>query len=182
MAKARFIVAALGLLFGAPAIAAAQEAPRIAYVDTEAIIQEAPGYGEASAQFQQTTQSWQDTLEQKRAELQRMFEEYKKQEVVLSPEEKTEKQQTILQLERETQQYFQEKFGPEGEASERQSDLMRPIIQRVNEAIERVRQQQGYALVFDLNAPALVAGDPALNITDQVIQQMNQQAGGAPSR
>jgi Skp family chaperone for outer membrane proteins len=57
---------------------------------------------------------------------------------------------------------------------------MRPIIERVNEVIEQTRREGSYALIFDLNDGALVAGDPALNITQQVIDRLRAQP--APSR
>lgn len=178
------VLTAAGIVLFAPAIAAAQQSDlKIAYVDSEAIIKQAPGYTEANEQFNQTAGQWRDSLETKRTELQGLFEEYKKQEVILSPEAKSERQQEILQLENEIQQYFQSKFGPEGEAGQRQAELMQPIIERVNEAIDETRREGGYSLIFDLNDGALVAGDPTLNITDEVIRRL--QASGAtpaPSR
>jgi outer membrane protein len=176
----------LGVIFGlllAPAAAGAQQADlKIGYVDSEAIIQKAPGYTEANEEFNRTAQAWRDSLETRRTRLQGMFEEYKQQEVILSPEKKTERQQEILQLENEIQQYFQSKFGPEGEASQKQASLMQPIIERVNQAIDETRRDGGYSLIFDLNDGALVAGDPSLNITDEVIQKLQSAGAAAPSR
>ncbi|HET9581262.1 MAG TPA: OmpH family outer membrane protein [Gemmatimonadota bacterium] len=175
-------LAATGLLLLAPAVAGAQQVElKIGYVDSEAIIQQAPGYTEANEEFNRTAQAWRDSLETNRTRLQGMFEEYKQQEVILSPEAKTERQQEILQLENEIQQYFQSKFGPEGEASLKQASLMQPIIERVNQAIDQTRREGGYSLIFDLNDGALVAGDPSLNITDEVIQKL-QTGAAAPSR
>lgn len=175
------IAAALAMSALVPVVAEAQTALKIGYVDSEQLIRQAPGYDDAKATFDTTTQSWRDSLEQKRTHLQTLFEDYKRQEVVLSPEVKAEKQEEMLQLEQEAQRYFQTKFGPEGEAAVRQAELMQPIIERVNEAIDRVRQDGSYSLIFDLNDGALVAGDPALNITDLVAQRLR---GGAatPSR
>lgn len=178
----RIGIPVLALLAAAPAARAQQTALKIGYVDSEAIIRQAPGYTEASDAFNRTATGWRDTLEQKRTRLQELFDDYKRQEPVLSPENRTEKQQEILALEQEAQQYFQAKFGPEGEAANRQAELMQPIVERVNRAIDDVRQTEGYHLIFDLNDGALVAGDPALNITDVVIQRMSAQAGGSPSR
>jgi outer membrane protein len=171
------------LLLLAPAAAVAQQADlKIGYVDSEAIIQQAPGYTEANQEFNRTAQAWRDSLETSRTRLQGMFEEYKQQEVILSPEAKTQRQQEILQLENEIQQYFQSKFGPEGEASQKQASLMQPIIERVNQAIDETRRDGAYSLIFDLNDGALVAGDPSLNITDEVIRKLQSSGAAAPSR
>ena len=178
------IIAPLALAVLAPAAALAQGTTtlKIGYVDSEALVRQAPGYEEAKQAFDQATKSWSDSLELKRSELQTLFEDYKKQEVILSPEMKAEKQQTMLQMEQDAQRYFQTKFGPEGEAATKQAELMKPIIDRVNAAIDQVRRDDGYALIFDLNDGALVAGDPALNITDQVVQRLRSGQASTPSR
>ncbi len=175
------IAAALAMAAFAPALARAQTTLKIAYVDSEQLVRQAPGYEEAKSAFDAATKVWRDSLEQKRTELQTMFDDYKKQEAVLSPELKTQKQEEMLQLEQEAQRYFQVKFGPDGEAATKQAELMQPIIERVNAAIDQVRQDGNYSLIFDLNDGALVAGDPALNITDQVVQRLRGQSG-SPSR
>lgn len=175
------IAAALAMAVFAPVVARAQASLKIAYVDSEQLVRQAPGYEEAKTAFDQATQVWRDSLEQKRTQLQTLFEDYKRQEAVLSPESRAEKQEQMLQLEQETQRYFQTKFGPEGEAATRQAELMQPIIERVNAAIDQVRQAGSYSLIFDLNDGALVAGDPTLNITDQVVQRLRGQTA-SPSR
>ncbi|MDX1660546.1 MAG: OmpH family outer membrane protein [Gemmatimonadota bacterium] len=180
MHRTKFLIAAIAAVFALPALASGQSADlKVAYVDSEAIIRQAPGYQEASQAFNETAAGWRDTLQQKRQELERLFEEYKKQEVILSPEKKTEKQQEIQQLQLEAQQYFESKFGPEGQAAERQAQLMQPIIERVNEVIEEVRRDEGYALIFDLTDGALVAGDPSLNITEAVVQRLSSRQGAS---
>lgn len=163
------------LVAPATGLAQGQTDLKIGYIDSEEVIKAAPGYTEANEAFNRTATAWRDTLETKRTRLQTLFDDYKQQEVILSPEKKTEKQQEMLTLEQEIQQYFQSKFGQEGEAAARQAELMRPIIERVNDVIEQTRREGSFALIFDLNDGALVAGDPALNITDQVIQRLRSQ-------
>ncbi|HET6617331.1 MAG TPA: OmpH family outer membrane protein [Gemmatimonadota bacterium] len=170
----------LGLVVPAAGNAQGQTSLKIGYIDSEEIIKAAPGYTEANDAFNRTAGAWRDTLDSKRTQLQTLFDDYKAQEVILSPEKKTEKQQEMLTLEQEIQQYFQAKFGQEGEAAAKQAELMKPIIDRVNDVIEETRREGSYALIFDLNDGALVAGDPALNITQQVIDRLRAQP--APSR
>ena len=177
MRSAYSLVVALIAFLAAPAMAQAQGQTdlKIGYIDSEEVIKAAPGYTEANEAFNRTATAWRDTLDTKRTRLQTLFDDYKKQEVILSPEKKTEKQQEMLTLEQEIQQYFQSKFGQDGEAAARQAELMRPIIERVNDVIDQTRREGSYALIFDLNDGALVAGDPALNITDEVIQRLRTQ-------
>lgn len=182
LARRIALVAAI-LAIGVPATVRAQESLKLGYVDSEAVIRQAPGYQEANDEFNRTANEWRDTLAQRQQELQELFEEYKRQEVILSPEKKSERQEEMLQMERDMQEYFQTKFGPEGEAATRQAELMQPIIERVNEVIDQTRRDGGYSLIFDLNDGALIAGDPALNITEEVIQKLqSSDPGGATSQ
>jgi outer membrane protein len=163
----------LGLL---PSAVGAQQPLKLGYVDSNKIIEATPGVTEAKASYEKQAQQWKTTLETKRKELTGLYEEYQKQAAILSPEKKTEKQQAILQKEREMQEYFQTKFGPQGEANAKEKELLRPIYDRINKAIEEVRAEEKYSLIFDLQAGALAAGDPSLDLTEKVIARLKTQS------
>jgi outer membrane protein len=171
----RTAAAALVPLLAAAAPAAAQEF-KLAYVDSDSIIKATPGVSEARASYEKTAEEWKTALETRRRELSGLYDEYQKQSAILSPEKRTEKQQAILQKEREMQEYFQQKFGPQGEAGAKERELLAPIYDRINRAIEEVRAAEGYALIFDIQAGALAAGDPSLNVTDKVIARLQTQS------
>jgi outer membrane protein len=170
----RAAAVAIVALLAAAAPAAAQQEQKLAYVDSDSIIKATPGVTEARSSYEKTAEEWKTALETKRRELSGLYDEYQKQSAILSPEKRTEKQQAILQKEREMQEYFQQKFGPQGEAGARERELLAPIYERINTAIEEVRAAEGYALIFDIQAGALAAGDPSLNVTDKVIARLQQ--------
>ena len=160
----------------APATAGAQQNLKIGYVDSDKIIKATPGVTEAKATYEKQAEEWKSALDAKKTELQTLYDEYQKQAAILSPEKKNEKQQAILQKEREMQEYFQLKFGPQGEAGVKEKELLRPIYDRINKAIEEVRAEEDYSLIFDLQAGALAAGDPALDLTDKVVARLKTAA------
>lgn len=168
--------ASLLLLGLAPAPAAAQQGLKLGYVDSNEIIEATPGVTEAKATYEKQAAEWKAQLEVKKTELNGLYEEYQKQAAILSPEKKTEKQQAIVQKEREMQEYFQLKFGPQGEAGVKEKELLRPIYDRINKAIEEVRAAENYSLIFDLQAGALAAGDPALDVTEKVIARLKTES------
>lgn len=77
--------------------AAAQDGPRIAYINSQKIFQEAPGAEEARNQFEQAMAGYQKELQGLEAELKTLIEDYEQQQVMLSPEAKEQKQQEIRQ-------------------------------------------------------------------------------------
>ncbi|MFN2432268.1 MAG: OmpH family outer membrane protein [Gemmatimonadota bacterium] len=156
--------------------ASGQQNLKIGYVDSNKIIEATPGVAEAKATYEKQAEEWKTALETHRTELATLYEDYNKQAAILSPEKKTEKQQEILAKERTMQEYFQQKFGPQGEAGTREKELLRPIYDRINQAIEEVRAAESYSLIFDLQAGALAAGDPALDLTPKVIERLKTQS------
>src|SRR5688572_21623180 len=137
-----FVALVIGLAL--PAVASAQETSlKIGYIDSEEIIKAAPGYTEANDAFNRTATAWRDSLDAKRTQLQTLFDEYKAQEVILSPENKTEKQQQMLGLEQEIQQYFQAKFGQEAKRGPRKPNGWRPASNEVKKASGRTAARGG---------------------------------------
>lgn len=175
----RALVVAAASIAGSAAAAAAQQQLKIGYVDSNQIIEATPGVAEAKATYEKQTEEWKTSLETQRTELAALYEEYNKQSAILSPEKKTEKQQAILAKERAIQEFFQQKFGPQGEANVRERELLKPIYDRINKAIEEVRAAESYSLIFDLQAGALAAGDPALDVTQKVIERLKTQSTAA---
>jgi Skp family chaperone for outer membrane proteins len=61
---------------------------------------------------------------------------------------------------------------------------MEPIMARVNDAISAMREEGGYALILDAAQGTIVAADPALDLTAQILERLRQgpAAAGPPNR
>ncbi len=164
-------VIALAACAVVPTVARAQAAPRFAYIDSRAILAQAPGRAEAEAQFQKEMQAYQGQVKLMGDSLNTMMTAYTKSELTLSPTAKEARQKTIRDKEAAYQERVQ---GLQEQAQQRQSELMGPIMQLINTAISDVRAQDGYAFVFDVGAQGgvVVAADTTLNITDKVIARL----------
>jgi Skp family chaperone for outer membrane proteins len=68
------------------------------------------------------------------------------------------------------------------QAGQRQQQLMEPIMTHIESIIGEVRQAQGFAIVFDLAADAIVSADPSLDLTDMVIARLRAAGPAASSR
>lgn len=173
----------LGMSLCALALAAplgAQGAPKLAYIDSRAILQAAPGRAEAEAQFQKEMQAYQTQVQRMGDSLNTLVAAYTKAEVTLSPTAKETRQKAI----RERETAYQDRVrGLEQRAQQRQAELIGPIMQRINQAITDVRQQEGYAFIFDVGAEGgmVVAADTTLNVTDKVLARLRTVASAPTS-
>jgi outer membrane protein len=161
------------LLLGT-ALAAEAQSPRIAYIDSQAILDEAPGAQEARQAFQQEMDGFQQEIQRMENELERLINQYQQQERTLSTEAREARQEEIRRKEMEYQQRVQQM---EVQASERQRELVEPILDRMADTIEEIRAEGNYALIFDVAGRSIIAADPALDLTSQVIQRLQTNGG-----
>ncbi len=177
MRASTFVLA--GILFLTTALAAEAQSPRIGYIDSQAILQEAPGAQEAQQEFERNMQGYQEQIQQMGQELEGLIEQYQQQERTLSPEARQRREEEIRQREMEYQQRVEEM---EMEAAERRQQLVEPILERMSGAIEEIRTEGQYTMIFDVASRAIIAADPELDLTTQVLQRLRDTAGSDEDR
>lgn len=177
---------AFGLGAGALAAQAEAESPpappppppppgtQMVFVNTQAILPQVPGAQEAQQAWQQELQQYNDQVQRLRAEVDSLLTAYRQQEITLTAEAKDERQQEIMDKQQKLQQRAAEL---EQKAGARQQELLKPILDRVGEVIEQVRQERQYTIVFDIAGSGVVAADPSLDITALVLEKI--QASGS---
>lgn len=168
-----------GILLAAAALVAsvtpatAQSAPKWGYINSQRILAEAPGAREARQAFERDIQRFQAELEKLEKELQQLIADYEKQQAVLAAQERQQREATIQQKQLELQQ---QALQFDRQAQERQQELVRPIMQRIETVINEIRKEGGYAFIFDVASGAIIAADPALDLTDQVLARLRAMA------
>ncbi|MCI0433029.1 MAG: OmpH family outer membrane protein [Gemmatimonadetes bacterium] len=175
-----FVMMAAGTVLAiAPLTARAQ---RIAYLDSRRVLQEAPGASEARTLINGELARFDAQLKVLEDSVNAMLADYQRRSVLLSPDEKAKQEQTIIQRRQSMEQRAQ---AIRQQAGARQEELMQPVMDRVQKAIEDIRKEGGYSIIFDAQGGAMVAADSTLDLTVQVIERMkavNGAASGAASR
>ena len=175
MTRALFAAIALVLALGMPQHATAQV--KIGYINSQSILAETPGAKEAQAQFDQDMTGYRSEVEGLAKELETLVQQYEAQQAMLSPSAKQQREADI----RTKQQAYQERLAAiDQRAAQRQQELVQPVMDRINQTIEQVRAEGSYALIFDVAAGGVVAADPALDLTQEVIRRL--QAAGTAAR
>jgi outer membrane protein len=175
----RKIFAPMMAVAGLLAIAAplsAQAPAKVGYLDTRRIIQEAPGAVDARTTLEREMQGFETRLQAMEDSMRTMTQDYQQRSLVMSAEAKQRREQEIMQKQQDFQRQAQEM---QQQAQRRQQDLMEPIMQRVEQAISDVRKAEGFAIVFDAASEAIVSADPALDLTQKVIERLRTTASAA---
>ena len=176
----RFFVgmaAVLALLVTGTSGAAAQQ--KFAYINSQTLLQQAPGRAEAEAQFQRELQTYQTEVKRMGDSMKVMVDGYEKEQLLMSPAAKEAKQRELAAKE---QDYQQRTAELERKAAAREDELTRPILENIRRAIEAVRAEDGYAFIFDVASNgAVVAVDKNLEVTNSVLTKLRSTASAPPT-
>ena len=148
-------------------------AQKFGYVDTDYILNQMPEYKEAQAEIDQLAQSWQEEIRQMYKNIESMYDEYKAQEVLLTDEMKQEKLAEIKQKEEEAKAYNNKVFGADGLYFLKKKELIKPCMEKVYEAVEKVAKDKKLQIVFDKSGDLImIYTNPVHDYTDYVLEQL----------
>jgi outer membrane protein len=152
---------------------AAQQAgtPKLAYVNTQAILKQTPGYVKAESTFTKELANYRVEVQKLQASLDSAASDFDQQSVMLSPTQRAAKRKDLQAQQQKLEQRTQEL---QQQAATRERELLDPIQSKVNSVIEGVRAAGNYAMIFDVSAPnnGIVTADKTLDLTQRVIQQL----------
>ncbi len=143
------------------------QAPRIAYVDMDRVIREAPGSAEAQKQLQGEADRTRAELGKLQQELQQLQADFEKQAPTLTAAARQQREQEFTKRVTAFQQRTKQ---AEETFAKRQEEVTGPIFKRAAEALEAVRKQGNYAMIF--HAASAPARDPSLDVTSQVLARL----------
>ena len=178
MRRTSFALMALAFLLPAGAVEA--QTLKIAYINSQEILLQAPGAAAAQAAFDQEMQAYQAEIAQLETELQNMEAALQQQQLTLSPEARTNREQ---QLQQKFQEYQQRASQLQEVANQRRAALIQPVMDNITQIIEGIRVEGAYSLILDAAAGSIVSADPALDLTQEVIVRLRSTgAGQGPTR
>jgi outer membrane protein len=168
----RISLLTLGLLL----CALAAQAQKFAYVDTKYILEKVPEYGAAEKELDMLSKKWQKELDDMYANIEKMYEKYRSEEVLLSDAVKKQRQDEILAEEKKAKEYQRKRFGYEGDLFKMRGEKVKPIQDRVFQAVEEVAKERRLNFVFDkAGAVTILYTDTVYDLSDLVLTKLGIQ-------
>lgn len=124
-------------------------AQRVAVVDVSGILQDLPAYQQAQQEIDQIAADWRQDIAQEYDKIKSMYNKYQAEQVLLSDEVKIEREEEIMEKEKEVRDLQKRRFGPEGDLFRKRQELISPIQDDVFSAIQDYAKLKGYDLIFD---------------------------------
>lgn len=148
-------------------------AQKYALVDMDYILKQIPQYEMANEQLNQLSKRWQEEVENKRLEAENMYKQYQADQVYLTQEQKTQRENAIVAKEKEVQELRQKYFGSEGEYYQKRNSLIGQIQDDIYEAVKSIAVKNQYSMVIDrASAESVIFASPKIDISKEVLKKM----------
>ena len=148
-------------------------AQKFALIDMEYILNNIPAYERANEQLNQVSKKWQAEVDAISNEAATMYKNYQNEVLFLSQEQKKERQEAIMNKEKEAGELKRKYFGPEGELFKKRESLMTPIQDEIYNAVKEISDLRGYSLVLDrASDTGIIFGSPKIDISNEVLEKL----------
>ncbi|MCK5838564.1 MAG: OmpH family outer membrane protein [Bacteroidales bacterium] len=158
------------MIFSVFAFATAQ---KFAYVDTDYILENIPEYNDAKALLDDLSEQWQHEIEEKYAEIDLLYKAYQAEAVLLPEDMKKKKEDEIIKKEKGVKELQRQKFGQDGELFKKRQELIKPIQEKIYNAIEEMAVQRNFAIIFDKSGSlSMLFADAKYDLSDDVLDEL----------
>jgi outer membrane protein len=152
---------------------AASQAQRYAVVDTKYILDKMPEYKDAQKQLDQTSLQWQKEIDDKQSALDKMYKDYEAEQVMLSEELKKKREDELFNKEKEVRDLQRKRFGFEGDLFKKRQELIKPVQDKVYNAIQKIAVNRLYDFILDKSEGiTVIFADPKLDKSDDVLKEL----------
>ncbi len=149
-------------------------AQKFGYVDTEFITSKMPEYKAAQTQIEELTKSWINDIADKNEEIELLIKNLRMEEALLTDEMKLDRQNKINEKEKEVRDLQNKTFGLNGELIKKKQDLMKPILDQIAKALEKVVRDKKIDFIFDKSSEniTMLYTNPRHDYTDYIMEEL----------
>lgn len=148
-------------------------AQKFALIDMEYILKNIPAYERANEQLTQQSKRWQGEIDDLTLEAQNLYKKYQSESIFLSDEQRTKREQEILDEEKQASELKRKYFGPDGELYKKRESLMAPIQDEIYNAVKEICDSKGYSAVVDrASAGSIIYASPKIDISNEVLAKL----------
>lgn len=164
----------LFLLVAFVSLCLSASAQKFALVDMSYIMSNIPAYERANEQLNQVSKKWQSEVEAIDNQAKTLYKNYQNEVMFLSEAQKKEREQAIVNKEKEASELKKKYFGPQGELYKKRVALVEPIQDEIYNAIKGIAQSKGFQLILDRasETAGIIFASPAIDISNEVLTKL----------
>jgi len=153
-------------------------AQKYAYVDTEYILDNIPEYKDAQRQLDELAEEYQAEVEEAYAKLDKMVKDFQAESVLLPDDIKKKREDELNDERNKIRELQKQHFGPEGDLFDKREELVKPIQEKIFNAIEEIATEKNYSFVFDkAGSLSILYVNAKYDISDDVLDKVGAELG-----
>lgn len=145
---------------------------KIAYINSDLVLENSQEGKKIQTIIMTLQEEWNNQLLAKENDFKTKYEEYMNLPVMTDAEYKKEKEAELQKIDSE---YTALQKEISQKAKTKQEELLNPILQKLGDVTKTLAIEKDLSAIFDLNISGLVYIDPALDITDEVVEKLNSE-------
>ena len=154
-------------------MAFATQAQRYAIIDTKYILNKIPEYRDADKKLQQVGEQWQKEIDDKQAQLDKMYKNYEAEQFMLTDDLKKKREDELFVKEKEVRDLQKRRFGYEGDLFKERQRMVKPIQDKVYNAVQKIAVAKAYDFVLDKSEGiTIIFADPKLDKSDEILKEL----------
>lgn len=148
-------------------------AQRYAIIDTKFILDRMPEYKEAQRQLDEVAATWQKEIDGQQQELDKMYRDFEAEQVMLTDELKKKREDQLFLKEKNLRELQRKRFGFEGDLFKKRQELVKPVQDRVFNAVQKLAVARGYDFILDKSEGiTVIFADPKLEKSEDVLKEL----------
>lgn len=160
------------LLFSASPLQAQQQ-QKIGYVNSDHLLSQMPDYEGIRQQLRMMGEDWKKKLEAMQEEIDRKKAEFQEREILYGESVRKQREEEINALVNRREQFMEEKFGTGGEYFQKQQELLKPLQQKIIDAVRAVADRQDFDFVFDrARQTSMLYGNSRWDLNEEVLREL----------
>ncbi|MGH7731371.1 MAG: OmpH family outer membrane protein [Candidatus Eiseniibacteriota bacterium] len=173
----------LGLLIALAAAGTASAADlKVGYIDSSRIFLEFKDAKEAQERFDRQAQGWRDEATEKEKLVKQLRDEVRDMSPILSALKRQEKEEALQKAIAEHERFIQSIWGPQGRAAQENERATQDVVNQIRAVVEKIASEKGLDLVFDSAGGFLTYANKSLDLTAEVVRQLNERSTSGSGR
>jgi outer membrane protein len=172
-----------GLLFAIAVAGNASAADlKVGYIDSARIFQEYKDAQEAQARFDRQAQGWRDEATEKERAVKQLRDEVRDMSPILSSLKRQEKEEALQKAIADHERFVQSIWGQGGRAAQENERTTQEVVNQIRAVVEKIAGEKALDLVFDSSSGFLIFADKTLDLTSEVVRQLNERSTSGSNR
>ena len=149
------------------------QAQKFAYVDSQFILEHILEYKQAKEEIDNLSYQWQEEIEAAYQNIDKLYRAYQTDKVLLTDKMRQDREDEIIQKEKEVKELQQQRFGTDGDLYKKQEELIRPIQNLIYNAVQEYAKEGRYGVIFDKSGDLLMLyADENLDKSEKILDRL----------